>query len=146
MFLRAVNARDHHNLGILVEDVTTESGLTDEWDDVRNNVNQFMKRKQWLGNEERKTPEPEPLHRSGTEEQPRSCEKLVETVNLLEMEQLLQGMKDIKIAIVKMAERPATSRYRDSWCIWCDSAEHVPRNCNELKEALRHDLVYYEGG
>ena len=45
-----------------------------------------------------------------------------------------------------MEERPATSRYRDSRCIWCDNAEHVPRNCNELKEALRRDLVYYEGG
>ena len=38
MFLRAVDARDRHDLGILLEDVTTESGLTEEWDVVSSNI------------------------------------------------------------------------------------------------------------
>ena len=37
MFLRAIDARDRHDLGILLEDVTMESGLTKEWDVVRSN-------------------------------------------------------------------------------------------------------------
>ena len=37
MFLRAVDGKDH-NLRILPDDVTTESGLMEQWDDVRSNV------------------------------------------------------------------------------------------------------------
>ena len=32
----------------------------------------------------------------------------------------------------------------DQRCIWCDSAEHDQRDCDEHKEALRRDLIYYE--
>ena len=38
MFLQAVDARDPPDLGILLEEITTESGLTEEWDNLRNNV------------------------------------------------------------------------------------------------------------
>ena len=38
MFLRAMDVRDQHDLGILLDNVTLESGLKDEWDDVRNNM------------------------------------------------------------------------------------------------------------
>ena len=31
------------------------------------------------------------------------------------------------------------------WCIWCNSTEHDWRDCDEHKEALRRDLIYYEG-
>jgi hypothetical protein len=37
----------------VLEDVTTKSGLKDEWDVLRSNVAQITKRKQWLGNKEK---------------------------------------------------------------------------------------------
>ena len=55
MFLQAVDVWDRHNLRILLEDITIETALTEEWDDVRSNVSRFTKRKQWLRNEEKKT-------------------------------------------------------------------------------------------
>ena len=60
------------------------------------------------------------------------------------MVQLLKGIEDLKTAMVKTVERPA--RYRDSHHIWCDSADHIHRDYEDLKEALQCDMVYYEGG
>ena len=58
MFLHVVGVWGRHDLGTLLEDVSTESGLTDEWDHVRNRVARFIKRKQWLGDEEKRVFEP----------------------------------------------------------------------------------------
>jgi hypothetical protein len=53
------------------------------------------------------------------------------------MEQILKGMEDLKIAIVKKSEdRPTTFKYVDRRCIWCDSAEHDLKECDEHKEVL----------
>ena len=79
MFLRVVDVRDRHDLGILLKDVTMESVLMEEWDDVRSKVSRFTKRKQWVGNEEKKTTESEPVHRAGTKyQQSRFSEMVVE--------------------------------------------------------------------
>ena len=62
------------------------------------------------------------------------------------MAQLLKEMENLKIAMVKKSEdRPTRSKYMDRRCIWCDSIEHDRRDCDEHKEALRRDLIYYEG-
>ena len=34
MFLRAMDVRDRKDLGVLLEDTTTESGLTNTWENV----------------------------------------------------------------------------------------------------------------
>ena len=113
MFLWAVDVRDRHDLGILLEDVSMESGLTKEWNDVRSNVSRFMKRKQWIGNEEKKTPESKLVPRAGMEDQSCSSQTTIEkTVSLTTMEQLLKGIKDLKIAVMKTVERPTGPRYR----------------------------------
>ena len=38
MFLRAVDIQDQKDLGVLLEDTTTESGLTNTWENVRDIV------------------------------------------------------------------------------------------------------------
>ena len=78
MLLWALDVRDRHDLGILLEDITTKSGLIEEWDNVRSNMSRFTKREYWLGNEEKKIQKSEPIHRTGLEDQPRSSEATVE--------------------------------------------------------------------
>ena len=46
MFLRAVNVWDRKDLGVLLEDTTTESGLTDTWENVRDIITRYTKRGQ----------------------------------------------------------------------------------------------------
>ena len=73
-----------------------------------------MKRKRWLGNEEKKTPE-SVVHRAGAEDhQPRSSELAIgNSVGPSTMDKLLKGIKNLKIAMVKMVERPTDPKYRD---------------------------------
>ena len=140
MFLRSVDIRDRPGLGMLLEDATTESGLTNTWDVVKSSVARITKRKQWLSDEEKRVGAGD--HQSRTQEP--TTEKGQDSSM---MEQILKGMEDLKIAIVKKSEdRPTSSKYVDRRCIWCDSAEHDRKECDEHKEALRRDLIYYEGG
>ena len=44
MFLRAMNVRDQKDLGVLLEDTTTKSGLTDTWENVQDIVARYTKR------------------------------------------------------------------------------------------------------
>ena len=148
MFLRAVDIRDRKDLGVLLEDTTTESGLTETWGSVREIVARYTKRGQWLANEEKRVSEPIPKPRAGSEEQqPRTREITAELgIDASTVEQLRKEMENLKIAMVKKSEdRSATSKYADRRCIWCDSSEHDRRDCDEHKEALRRDLIYYEG-
>ena len=147
MFLRAVDVRDRKDLGVLLEDTTTESGLTDTWDNVREIVARYTKRGQWLANEEKRISEPIPKPRSGLEDhQPWARETTGKGIDATTVEQLLKDMENLKIAMVKKSEdRPSGSKYMDRRCIWCDSTEHDRRDCDEHKEALRRDLIYYEG-
>ena len=142
MFLRAVDVRDRKDLGVRLEDTTTESGVTETWESVRDIVARYAKRGQWLANEEKR------VSRTGLEDhQPRARETTTEKgINATTVEQLLNEMENLKIAMVKKSDDcPTRSKYMDRRCIWCDSNEHDRRDCDEHKEALRRDLIYYEG-
>ena len=131
MFLRALDVQDGHDVGMRLEDVTTKSGLTDEWDDARNGVAQFTKRKLWLGDDGKRATEPTPRYIAGPKDRQSriwdtTTEKSLESTML---DQILKGMEDLKIALVKKPEnRPKNSKYADGRCIWCDSAEHGERD------------------
>ena len=68
MFLQVVDVRDQKDLGVLLDDTTTESGLTDTWENVRDIVARYTMRGQWLANEEKRASEPIPRPRSGSED------------------------------------------------------------------------------
>ena len=67
MFLHVVYVPHRHDLIMMLEDVTTKSGLTDKWEDVKSSVAQFTKRKQWLGSEEKTVSKPNLRQRFATE-------------------------------------------------------------------------------
>ena len=53
------------------------------------------------------------------------------------VEQILKGMEDLKIVVVKKSEdRPMCSKYMDHRCILCNSTEHDREDYDEDKEAL----------
>jgi hypothetical protein len=49
MFLHTIDARDRKDLGVLLEDTTTESCLTSKWETLKSIVTRFTKRRQ-VGN------------------------------------------------------------------------------------------------
>ena len=149
MFLRAVDIRDRKDLGVLMENTTTDSGLVETWAEVKEIVTRYNKRRQWLGEDERKgdkTPrrmESTSSSSRGSRSQELKAEKTLDPTTL---DQLAKSLEDLKIAFVKKDEEmKADSRFKDRRCIWCDSTDHGRGDCEEHKEALRRDLIYYEG-
>ena len=62
------------------------------------------------------------------------------------VEQLPKDMENLKISMVKKLEDcPTSSKYMDMRCIWCNNTMHDQKDCDEHKEALRRNLIYYEG-
>jgi hypothetical protein len=53
---------------MLLEDATTDSGLTNTWDVVKSSVARFTKREQWLGDGEKRILELTPRSRVGSED------------------------------------------------------------------------------
>ena len=139
MFLQAMDVWDRKDLGVLLEDTTTKSGLTNTWENVWDIVARYTKRGQWLGNEEKRVSEPILKPRSGLEDhQPWARKTMNEKgIDAATVEELLKEMENLKIAMVKKSDdRPTSSKYMDRRCIRCDSTEHDRRDCDEHKEAL----------
>jgi hypothetical protein len=105
MFLWAVDIQDRKDLGVLLEDMTTESGLTETWGNVRNIFVRYTKWGQWLAKQEKRISEP-----AGSEEQPRAWEITAEKgIAASTMEQLLNETENLKIALVKKWEDRSAS-------------------------------------
>jgi hypothetical protein len=116
MFLQAVDVWDRKDLGVLLEDTTTESGLTDTWDNVRDIFARYTKRGQWLANEEKRVSEPIPKPRSVLEDhQPWAWETTTKKgIDATMVEQLLKEMENLKITMVKKSnDHPTSSKYMD---------------------------------
>ena len=115
---------------------------------MRDLVARYTERGQQLANEEKRVLEPIPKPRARLEDhKPQAREATTEKgIDASTVEQLLKEMENLKIAMVKKSDdRPTSSKYMDRRCIWCDSTEHDRRDCDKHKEALRRDLIYYEG-
>ena len=134
-----MDVRDWKDLGVLLEDTTIESGLTNTWENVWDIIARYTKRGQWLGNEEKRVSEPISRPRAGLEDhQPRIHETTTEKgIETSIVEQILKGMEDLKIVMVKKSEYcPSNSKHTDHQCIWCNSTKHDGKDCDEHKKAL----------
>ena len=130
MFLCVVDVRNQKDFGVLLEDMTTESELTYTWENVWDIVTRYTKRRQWLGNEEKCTMELALRSRFVVENhQPQAPEFTAEKgIDATTVEQLLKGMENLKIVMVrKFEDLPTSSKYIDLQCIWCDSTKHDRR-------------------
>jgi predicted metal-dependent enzyme (double-stranded beta helix superfamily) len=54
MFLQVVDIRDRKDVGVLMENTTTDSGLIETWAKIKEIVTRYTKRRQWLGEDERR--------------------------------------------------------------------------------------------
>ena len=139
LFLQATNIKDRKDLGMLLEDQNSPSGLTEDWEEVKRACTHFCKRKLWF----MELPE-----RKGDETRNDLGEKKVEDSLLHE---LVKGMKDLSIKVTKLESGQSSS---SSWqgggvvrrCMWCDSVDHQKKDCQEHRDALKHDKIYYQDG
>ena len=139
LFLQATNIKDRKDLGILLEDQNNPSGLTEDWEEVKRACAHFSKRKIWFMELPERNEEA-----TGNE----LGEKKVEESLLHE---LVKGMKDLSIKVTKLESRQSSTSSRQGGgivqrCMWCDSVDHEKKDCQEHRDALSHDRIYYQDG
>ncbi|KAL3697011.1 hypothetical protein R1sor_011087 [Riccia sorocarpa] len=155
LFLRVVQPELQEKLEVRLEDKTTESGLTADWEKVKEEVLQLAKRelaKRELKNERvlvRRFVPTVPIVQEPVAAQPRPVVQKKEDTS---MDELLKGMRDMILKFSQLEEkkvggdgRPA----RQAWvqrCIWCDAPEHARRDCADFQETLRQGVVFWKHG
>ncbi|KAL3700490.1 hypothetical protein R1sor_018512 [Riccia sorocarpa] len=155
LFLRAVEPELQEKLEVRLEDKSTESGLTGDWERVKEEVAQLAKRelaKRELKNERvsvRRFVPTIPVVQEPVDAQPRPVVQQKEDTS---MDELLKGMRDLSLKFSQLEEkkiggdgRPA----RQAWvqrCIWCDAPEHARRECADFQETLRQGVIFWKEG
>ena len=86
--------------------------------------------------------------RKGDEIGNESGEKKIEESLLHE---LVKGMKDLSIKVTKLEPRQSSTSSRQGGgivrrCMWCDKVDHQKKDCQEHRDALNHDKIYYQDG
>ena len=136
LFLQATNIKDMKDLGMLLEDHNSPSGLTEDWEEVKRAYDNFSKRKLWFM---------ELLERNEEETGNESGEKKVEESLLQE---LVKRMKDLSIKVRKLESgQSSTSSMQGGGivrrCMWSNNVDHQKKDCHEHRDALHHDKIYY---
>ncbi|KAL3691330.1 hypothetical protein R1sor_004981 [Riccia sorocarpa] len=154
LFLRAVQLELQEKLEVRLEDKTTKSGLTADWEKVKEEVLQLAKRelaKRELKNERvpvRRFVPAIPVVQEPVAAQPRPVVQKKEDTS---MDELLKGMRDLSLKFSQLEEKKTTGGdgrpARQAWvqrCIWCDAPEHARRDCADFQETLRQGVIFWK--
>ena len=143
LFLKAVDTKDRRELGSLLEDESQPNGLVTNWAVVKRACNRLDKRREWLDEADvekvqsarRKAPAaPEPTKEVNGFDKKAMEESIIEELS----------KKFEAVSLANMGRRGPKGK--DSYrCVWCDSLEHQRRDCAELREAIRKNVVYLDG-
>lgn len=153
LFLQAADSSLQEKLEPLLEDTTEERGLKTAWKDVEEAVSLLTKRQRrrdkiMVGNN---TPIMG-LAEARVEPAPKSS-ILARSSEDSSMEELVKGMRELRIKLARLEEKGQPSdtkpQHREGFiprCMWCDSLDHARSACEEFKEAMRNNLVFFKEG
>jgi hypothetical protein len=144
LFLKAVDAKDRRELGSLLEDEKQPNGLVTDWATVKRACNRLDKRRQWLEDADAESPQPQSSKKVLTTGEP---SKPNNEINKKAMEESIIEELSKRFETVSLANmnRRTQKGKETSRCVWCDSSEHLRRDCAELREAIRKNVVYLDG-
>ena len=158
LFLQATGSGIQEKLELLLEDQDTEEGLKTEWKDVEDAVSLLAKRQRrrdkLVINSSTPTPiiPPENVTKSPTINQKGNESSM--------LDELVKGMREMKLKLARLEEkgqpsaqptigggqRPQSKEGFVHRCIWCDSTDHVKKDCDSFTDALKQRLVFFKDG
>ena len=142
LFLKAVDAKDRRELGIFLEDETQPNGFVADWAAVKKACNHFDKRRQWQ--EEAEVENPQSWMKAPTTiESSKPINKFdKKAMEESIIEELSKKFEAVSLANLGRRGPKGKEAYR---CVWCDSFEHSRRECADLQDAIRKNVVYLDG-
>ena len=156
LFIKAVDSRDREKVGLLLE---TDDGLTTDWAMVKRVCSRFDKRREWNDgspssgqtstNSISETHEPKGGRAPQDREQANG--RFIAERNVVEapsggsaIDELTKMVRDLQIAQARRENGGPQDRRPPfaQRCMWCDSPDHLRRECGDFQEALRRNIVY----
>ncbi|KAL2621973.1 hypothetical protein R1flu_002178 [Riccia fluitans] len=162
LFLRSVDPELQEKLELLLEDKEADERFSTNWKDVEDAVGLIAKheRRREKITIRRFAPKLAPTH---------VLVALVPIVQLgvlvaqvrpttpkkdeTALEEIMRGMRDLNIKLARLEEKasrdevkPLVKQNRDQRCIWCDSLDHMHRECKEFADSLRQGVVFWKHG
>jgi hypothetical protein len=142
LFLKAVDTKDQLELGSLLEDETQPNSIVSDWTTVKKACNRLDRRRQWL--EETDVENVQAPRRKapattvpGKEMNGFDKKKMEDSI----IEELSKKFEAISLANMGRRSLKGKDAYR---CVWCDSLEYSRRDCADLLEAIRQNIVYLD--
>ncbi|KAL2635358.1 hypothetical protein R1flu_006837 [Riccia fluitans] len=164
LFFRCVDPELQEKLEQLMEDKEANEGLMTNWKDVEDAVGLIAKHEQ---RREKMTirrfvsaPKPAPTHvpivpvpivQPGV-----TIAQVCPTTpkkDEIALEEIMRGMRDRNIKLARLEEkasrgeaRTLVKQDRDQRFMWCDSLDHMRRECKEFANFLRQRIVFWKDG
>ena len=107
--------------------------------------NRLDKRRQWLEDPDIESAQPESWRKKvPTTSEPNKLATDFDKKAMEEsiIEELCKKFEAVSLANVGQRNQERKDGYR---CVWCDSLEHQRRECADLQEAIRRNVVYLDG-
>ncbi|KAI5066560.1 hypothetical protein GOP47_0019184 [Adiantum capillus-veneris] len=151
LFIQVADSHLQKSLVHLLEDPSGELGLTSNWKLVTEAVNMIVKRQKRV--DKFIVADPMEVLEEDLVEKPKP--KLEEPV----LDELVKGIQELNLNLkaVKLdglstsgsssepRQRPPQQDW-DKGCMWCDSLDHIRKNCDDFNEAYKKNTVFWKDG
>ena len=153
--MKATDPRLQKSLVELLEDPAGELGLTGNWDDVTPAVNLLVKRQKRVDKLIVDEAVEEVVTEKTTEKVPG---KSTTPLSMGEpvLDDLIKGIQELNLNLkaIKFEEHGSTSVKKPTSlrskgpmrCIWCDSLDHMRKDCDDFNDSYSKRLVFWKDG
>ncbi|MCO5549048.1 hypothetical protein L7F22_002514 [Adiantum nelumboides] len=157
---RIFDSRLQKSLVQLLEDPAGELGLTNDWDAIPAAINLLVKRQKRI-DKSIVVDSHEDFEENGIVEKPKASssptlegkEKLKatqsSTLDDSTMDDLIKGIQELNLNLkaVRLEKSPSSEKPKDlrpELCIWCDSNDHVRKDCDDFNDAFSKNVVFWK--
>ena len=137
-FMKVVDMKDRRELGTLLEDDTQANGLVADWVAVKRACNRLDKCCQWVNDTDLARPRVEKMRQPKVAELPTQSSSEETKIDDVIIEELVKKYESVTLANMNRRGPKGKEPFR---CVWCDSMDHMRRDCASLREAIRQNIV-----
>ncbi|MCO5562720.1 hypothetical protein L7F22_016351 [Adiantum nelumboides] len=164
LFVQAVDSRLQKSLVQLLEDPAGELGLTNDWDAVPAAINLLVKRQKRIdksivvdshedfeenGIVEKIVEKPKASSSPTLEGKEKPKATQTSTLDDSTMDDLIKGIQELNLNLkaVRLEKSSSSEKPKDlrpELCIWCDSNDHVRKDCDDFNDAFSKNVVFWK--
>ena len=126
--------KDRRELGTLLEDDTQANGLVADWVAVKRACNRLDKHRQWVDDTDLAGPSAEKTRQPKVAEPPKQSSPEEKKIDDDIIKELAKKFEAVTLPNMNRRGPKGKEPFR---CVWCDSMDHMRRDCANLQEAIR---------